>query len=137
MTSPSEQGPNQKLLQLVQRILSHLLEMVEVRLQLIVTELEEEKVHLVRLLLLISGALLFGVVGFISLLFTLYYLLAPEYRLVVIGAVGIVALLAALLCLICASFAAKRSTLLKITRQQLALDKQQLNQASDHDHASS
>ena len=62
----SQQGPAQGVLSAGRRVLNGVLAMVETRLQLLSLELEEEKAHLLQLLLLLGLTLLLTAFGLFS-----------------------------------------------------------------------
>ncbi|MGO2345763.1 MAG: phage holin family protein, partial [Providencia sp.] len=65
---PQRQGPGKGVLDSLQRIASIGVKMVETRIQLIAVELEEEKVNLIQLMLLVGITLLFTAFGLMCLI---------------------------------------------------------------------
>lgn len=124
MANPQHtQGPGQGIFAIGQRIVTLLVEMVETRLHLVVVELEEEKANLFRLLLLLGLTLLFATFGLMSLLVLILWAIDPQYRLPALIATTSVLLLASLAGAIWTLRSARRSTLLTLTRKELAHDR--------------
>ncbi len=117
------QGPGQGVFAITQRIITLLVGMVETRIRLAVIELEEEKTHLVQLLLMAGVTLLFTAFGLVSLLILLVWAIDPAYRLVALSVATAVLLLLALIGFIWTLAKARRSTLLATTRKQLEIDR--------------
>lgn len=117
------QGPGQGVFAITQRIITLLVGMVETRIRLAVIELEEEKTHLVQLLLMAGVTLLFTAFGLVSLLILLFWAIDPAYRLVALSVATAVLLLLALIGFIWTLAKARRSTLLATTRKQLEIDR--------------
>ncbi|MBI6194637.1 phage holin family protein [Providencia rettgeri] len=116
------QGPGKGVLEILQRIASITVKIVETRLQLIAVELEEEKVNFIQLLLLVGLALLFTAFGLMCLIGLIFWSVDPVYRY---QALAITTGSLVLLAIIFASWAlkkAKQSTLLSSTREQLSQD---------------
>lgn len=117
------QGPAKGALDIVQRIITLLVRMVETRLRLVVIELEEEKSHFIQLIMLAGFTLIFTVFGLISLLFLIFSLVEPPYRLVALGCITMAFLLLAFVGTLWTLAKARRPTLLAATRKQLELDR--------------
>ncbi|MDF7679215.1 phage holin family protein [Enterobacteriaceae bacterium ESL0689] len=116
-------GSDKSIFAIGQRILTLLVEMVETRLRLAVVELEDEKVHVLQLLLMLGLTLLFTMFGLMSLLVLIIWVIDPSYRLYAAIAATAVLLLAALICAIWTLRKARRSTFLRLTRTELAKDR--------------
>lgn len=122
------QDATQGLFGRVRRIFTLAAAIAETRLRLAVLELEEEKTHLIQLLLMIGLTLLFATFGLMSLLILLLWVIEPENRLLTLSVTTLILLSLAL----CSAFwvirQSRQSTLLKATRQQLKIDRQQLEE---------
>ncbi|NDO79805.1 hypothetical protein CJP72_03155 [Citrobacter sp. NCU1] len=122
--SHQTQGPGKSVLSIGQRIVTILVEMVETRLRLAVVELEEEKANLIQLLLMLGLTMLFAAFGLMSLMILIIWAVDPQYRLNVMIATTVVLLVMALIGGIWTLRKARRSTLLRHTRRELANDRQ-------------
>ncbi|MDA8480100.1 phage holin family protein [Citrobacter sp. Awk 4] len=122
--SHQTQGPGKSVLGIGQRIVTILVEMVETRLRLAVVELEEEKANLIQLLLMLGLTMLFAAFGLMSLMILIIWAVDPQYRLNVMIATTVVLLVMALIGGIWTLRKARRSTLLRHTRRELANDRQ-------------
>lgn len=116
-------GPGKNILGIGQRIVTLVVQMVETRLRLAVVELEEEKANLIQILLLAGLTLLFTAFGLMSLLVLIIWAVDPQYRLIVMVATTATLLLLALIGGIWTLRKARRSTLLRHTRHELANDR--------------
>ena len=117
------QGPGKNILGIGQRIVTLVVQMVETRLRLAVVELEEEKANLIQLLLMAGLTLLFTAFGLMSLLVLIMWAVDPQYRLIVMVATTATLLLLAIVGGIWTLRKARRSTLLRHTRHELANDR--------------
>lgn len=117
------QGPGKNILGIGQRIVTLVVQMVETRLRLAVVELEEEKANLIQLLLMAGLTLLFTAFGLMSLLVLIMWAVDPQYRLIVMVATTATLLLLAIIGGIWTLRKARRSTLLRHTRHELANDR--------------
>lgn len=124
------QGPGKSVLGIGQRIVTLLVEMVETRLRLAVVELEEEKANLFQLLLMLGLTMLFAAFGLMSLMVLVIWTVDPQYRLNAMIATTVVLLALALIGGIWTLRKARRSTLLRHTRHELANDRQLLEEES-------
>jgi uncharacterized membrane protein YqjE len=124
------QGPAKGVLDIGQRIITILVSMVETRVRLVAVELEEEKTNLIQLLLMAGITLLFTAFGLMSLLILIFWAIDPTYRLMALGTTTAVLLLLAIIGVIWTMKKARRSTLLGATRQQLAIDRSELEDKS-------
>ena len=116
-------GPGKNILGIGQRIVTLVVQMVETRLRLAVVELEEEKANLFQLLLMAGLTLLFTAFGLMSLLVLIMWAVDPQYRLIVMVATTATLLLLAIVGGIWTLRKARRSTLLRHTRHELANDR--------------
>lgn len=121
-----QQGPGKSVLGIGQRIITIIVDMVETRVKLAVVELEEEKANLFQLLLMLGLTMLFAAFGLMSLMVLIIWAIDPQYRLNAMIATTVVLLLLALIGGIWTLIRARRSTLLRHTRRELANDKQLL-----------
>ena len=120
------QGPGKNVLGIGQRIITILVEIVETRLRLAVVELEEEKANLFQLLLMLGLTMLFAAFGLMSLMVLIIWAVDPQYRLHAMSATPVVLLLLALIGGIWTLRKARKSSLLRHTRHELANARQAL-----------
>lgn len=116
------QGPGKGVLEILQRIASITVNIVETRLQLIAVELEEEKVNFIQLLLLVGLALLCTAFGLMCLIGLIFWSVDPIYRYQALAITTGSLVLLAIIFAIWALKKAKQSTLLSSTREQLSQD---------------
>ncbi|OSM95782.1 MULTISPECIES: phage holin family protein [Lonsdalea] len=123
MSDQERQGPAIACVATVKRIITLLAGMVETRVKLAVVELEQEKSHLIQLLLLVGLTLIFTTFGLMCLIALVIWSLEPEYRL--LGLCWITGILLGLAVIggLWALLRARRTTLLKETRKELANDR--------------
>ncbi|MBJ3815347.1 hypothetical protein F9C28_10530 [Shimwellia pseudoproteus] len=121
--SHASQGPGKSVLGIGQRILTLLVGTVETRLRLAIVELEEEKARLFQLLLVTGLTLLFTAFGLMSLLVLIIWAVEPQYRLHVLIATTVVLFVLAIAGGLWTISAAKRSTFMHHTRQELKKDR--------------
>lgn len=120
---PSPQGPGKGLFDIIQRVATVVVGIVETRVRLAVIELEEEKANIFQLLLMAGITLILTAFGLMSLLVVLFWAIDPAYRLMAMGTTtGVLLLLAVILGMLTLA-KAKRSTLLSLTRKQLDVDR--------------
>ncbi|WP_058911083.1 phage holin family protein [Entomohabitans teleogrylli] len=124
------QGPGRSVIGIGQRMIAIVVRMVETRLRLAVIELEEEKANLFQLLLMLGLTLLFAAFGLMSLMVLVIWAVDPQYRLNVMIATTVVLLLLALIGGIMTLRKARRSTLLRHTRNELENDRALLEDES-------
>ena len=122
--SQHAQGPGKGVLGIGQRILTILVEIVETRLR--VVELEEEKANLIQILLMLGLTMLFAAFGLMSLMVLIIWAIDPQYRLNAMIATTVVLLLLALIGGIWTLRKARKTTLLRHTRNELANDRRAL-----------
>ena len=120
---PSPQGPGKGLFDIIQRVATVVVGIVETRVRLAVIELEEEKANIFQLLLMAGITLIFTAFGLMSLLVVLFWAIDPAYRLMAMGTTTGVLLLLAVILGAMTLAKAKRSTLLSLTRKQLDVDR--------------
>ncbi len=123
---PQTQGPGKGVLDIVHRIATIVVGMVETRVRLAAIELEEEKATLIQLLMMAGITLLFTAFGLMSLLVLVIWAIDPAYRLVALGSTTAVLLALAIIGVIWTLTKARRSTLLGSTRKQLETDRELL-----------
>ncbi|WLI73199.1 phage holin family protein [Halomonas alkalicola] len=120
---PESQGPAQRLFTAARRLLGSLLATGETRLRLAVLELEEERVRLVGLLLIVGLSLILLMLG-IGVLTTLVIVAFwDSYRLTAIAASALVLLGGGARLALRALQQARRRTLLVSTLRHLATDR--------------
>lgn len=117
------QGPGKSVLGIGQRLVTILVGMVETRVRLAVVELEEEKSHLVQLLLMLGLTMLFAAFGLMSLMVLIIWAVDPQYRLNAMIATTVVLLSLALIGGIWTLRKSRQSTLLRHTRRELENDR--------------
>jgi uncharacterized membrane protein YqjE len=117
------QGPGKRVLGIGQRIVTIIVGMVETRLRLAVVELEEEKAHLVQLLLMLGLTMLFAAFGLMSLVVLIFWAVEPQYRLNAMIATTAVLLGLAVIGAIWTLRKSRQSTLLRHTRRELENDR--------------
>lgn len=122
------QGPGKSIFGIGQRIVTIVVEMVETRLRLAVVELEEEKANIFQLLLMVGLTMLFAAFGLMSLMVLIIWAIDPQYRLNAMIATTVVLLALALIGGLMTLRKARRSTLLRHTRQELANDRSLLRE---------
>jgi len=108
---------------IVSRIATVMVSIVESRVRLAVIELEEEKANIFQLLLMVGITLILTAFGLMSLLVVLFWAIDPAYRLTAIATTTGVLLLLAVILGAMTLAKAKRSTLLSLTRKQLDVDR--------------
>lgn len=116
-------GPGKSVFGIGQRIVTIMVDMVETRLRLAVVELEEEKANLFQMLLMLGLTMLFAAFGLMSLMVLIIWAIDPQYRLNAMIATTAVLLLLALIGGVWTLRKARRSTLLRHTRNELANDR--------------
>ncbi|KAA1186043.1 phage holin family protein [Photorhabdus heterorhabditis] len=124
--SSKSQGPGKGVLDILQRIATIVIEIVETRLQLIVVELEKEKATLIQLIVIASLTLLFTAFGLMCLLVIIFWAIDPAWRFTVLVSTTGTLFLLALIGLIWTIRKARNSTLLSATRKQLKIDREML-----------
>ena len=117
------EGPAKNIIGIGQRILTSLVGIAETRIRLAVVELEEEKANIFQILLMLGLTLLFAAFGLMSLLVLVIWVVDPQYRLNAMIATTVVLLLGAVIGGIWTLRKARKSTLLRHTRQELAADR--------------
>lgn len=121
--SHQPQGPGKGVLGIGQRLVTIIVGMVETRVRLAVVELEEEKAHLVQLLLMLGLTMLFAAFGLMSLVVLVFWAVEPQYRLNAMIATTVVLLALAFIGGIWTLHKSRQSTLLRHTRRELENDR--------------
>lgn len=121
--SHQTQGPGKSVLGIGQRIVTIIVGMVETRLRLAVVELEEEKAHIIQLLLMLGLTMLFAAFGLMSLMVLVIWAVDPQYRLNAMIATTVVLLALALIGGLWTLHKSRQSTLLRHTRRELDNDR--------------
>lgn len=124
--SRQPQGPGKSVLGIGQRLVTIIVGMVETRVRLAVVELEEEKAHIVQLLLMLGLTMLFAAFGLMSLMVLVIWAVDPQYRLNAMIATTVVLLALALIGGIWTLTKSRKSTLLRHTRRELENDRELL-----------
>ncbi|WP_435928901.1 phage holin family protein [Dryocola sp. BD613] len=124
--SRQTQGPGKGVLGVGQRFVTILVGMVETRVRLAVVELEEEKAHIVQLLLMLGLTMLFAAFGLMSLMVLVIWAVDPQYRLNAMLATTVVLLVLALIGGLWTLRKSRQSTLLRHTRRELENDRELL-----------
>ncbi len=124
--SRQTQGPGKGVIGIGQRLVTILVGMVETRVRLAVVELEEEKAHIVQLLLMLGLTMLFAAFGLMSLMVLVIWAVDPQYRLNAMMATTGVLLALALIGGIWTLRKSRQSTLLRHTRRELENDRELL-----------
>ncbi|AKC32539.1 phage holin family protein [Candidatus Pantoea carbekii] len=122
------QGPAKTMFNIGQRIVTMLVKMAETRIQLAISEIEEEKIHLIKLLIMISFTLLFFTVGLISLMGLIIMTVNEHYRFLTIVITTAVLFTLAIALGIWTLHQSRRLTLLRHTRRELTIDRQLLKE---------
>ncbi|WP_038903266.1 phage holin family protein [Dickeya zeae] len=122
-TELPRQGPGRSAVSTVQRIFALLIGMAETRLRLAVIELEQEKNLLIQLLLMVGMTLLFTAFGLMSLIVLIILSIDPASRLTALCWITATLLGLALCGAVWTLKRARRSTLLRDTRKELAADR--------------
>ncbi|MER2472710.1 phage holin family protein [Photorhabdus laumondii] len=131
INSSKSQGPGKGVLDILQRIASVVIEIIETRLQLIVVELEKEKATLIQLVVIASLTLLLTAFGLMCLLVMIFWAIDPNWRFTVLASTTGTLLVLALIGLIWTIRKARNSTLLSATREQLKIDREMLEDHSN------
>ncbi|RAW89786.1 phage holin family protein [Photorhabdus laumondii] len=131
INSSKSQGPGKGVLDILQRIASVVIEIIETRLQLIVVELEKEKATLIQLVVIASLTLLLTAFGLMCLLVMIFWAIDPNWRFTVLASTTGTLLVLALIGLIWTIRKTRNSTLLSATREQLKIDREMLEDHSN------
>ena len=120
------------LLASLRNLLAHGLSLAQVRLELFLTELEEEKSRLLKLLAFGAAALLLLAAGLVFLAVFITVLLWDEHRLLALGLFSLLFLGSGTLALVLASGQARRKNQpLAASLDELAKDRAALQSSSD------
>ena len=120
------------LLASVRRLLSTLISIASTRLELLVNELHEERLHLEQMLLFFFSALFCFGMSIVLLSFFVVVLFWDQHRLAALGGLGMTFLAAGLfLAQRLRSMAAKKSRLFSVSLGELASDRKQLEGRSE------
>lgn len=130
-SNQQRQGPGKGVLEILRRIANISVGMVQTRLELIAVELEEEKLNLIQLLLLVGLTLLFAAFGLMCLIGLIFWSVDPIYRYQALAITTGALILLAIIFAVWALKKAKQSTLLGATREQLAQDANTLARKDD------
>ena len=120
------------LLASVRRLLSTLASIASTRLELLVNELHEERLHVEQMLLFFFSALFCFGMSIVLLSFLVVVLFWDQHRLAALGGLGMTFLAAGLfLAQRLRSMAAKKSRLFSVSLGELASDRKQLEGRSE------
>lgn len=117
------QGPGQGVLSIIQRIARLLIHTVETRVSLVTLELEEERAHIFRLLIVAGITLLLFAFGLMTLIGLLCLVVPPEYRLMVLSITSALLFFFALIGGLWTIKKARNTPFLGETRKQLQIDR--------------
>lgn len=117
------QGPGKGVVNIGQRIITALVNMVETRVRLAVVELEAEKANLIQMLIMIGLTMLFTAFGLMSLMVLIVWAVDAQYRLMTIGITTAVLFVLALIFGLWTLKKSRQSTLLHHTRKELETDR--------------
>lgn len=126
MINNNSQGPGQGAVNILLRIGTILVNIVESRIRLLAVELEEEKNHILSLLLMSGLTLICLTFGLLSLFILICWAIDPIYRFTALATFTGIMLLIALIFALMTLKKAKSSTFLEETRDNLKVDKELL-----------
>lgn len=124
-------GPGQGVFNALHRMGSIIIDSVETRIELISTELEEEKTTLIQLLLMVGITLLLVAFSLGCLIWLVILSVDPSYRYVALVTVIVVLVLSALILGFLTLKKVRKKTLLIETRKQLRLDRELLRRHNE------
>lgn len=124
-------GPGQGVFNALNRMGSVVIDIIETRIQLIATELEEEKANFIQLLLMVGITLLLFAFGLACLIALIIFSFDPSYRYYALLVITVVLVVAALVCIGLTLKKARNKTLLVETREQLRLDRELLRRKNN------
>jgi uncharacterized membrane protein YqjE len=114
------------LMQSLRGLADTALAILATRAELLVSEIEEERLRILRLLLWGALALLFFGFGLLMLTFALVVLFWDTHRLLVVVVTGVIYLAIAVGCAVCAGRGARRPRLFDASLRELAKDRDAL-----------
>lgn len=123
MSENQSHGPGKGVFNVGQRVVTTLVGMVETRVRLAVTELEEEKANLIQMLIMIGLTMLFTAFGLMSLMVLIIWAVDAQYRLMAIAITTGVLFALALIFGLWTLRKSRQSTLLRHTRKELDTDR--------------
>jgi uncharacterized membrane protein YqjE len=127
VAEPTRGEPGSGILQSLRNLAATLLELLQTRLELVVTELEEERLRLLQLLFWAAAALLFFAIGLLLLILLLVVLFWESHRVLAIVTIAAVFLgLGIYTGMRVRSLAQARPRLLSTSRDQLSKDRDRL-----------
>ena len=124
-------GPGQRTIDAAKRLLRTLLANGETRLRLAVLELEEERAHLLTLILLAGASLLLLLLGVATLTALVIILFWDTYRIAAISISAGVLIATSLILALTTIRKAKQHTMFKETLKQFSTDRVQLELEQD------
>lgn len=125
-TPAGREAPSAGLMQSVRGLADTALAILSTRAELLVSEIEEERLRILQLLLWGALALLFLVFGLLLLTFALVLLFWETHRLLVVLATGVIYLGIAVACGVGARRSAHRPRLFDASLRELAKDRDAL-----------
>lgn len=126
MENQHSPGPGRGAINIIQRIASLSINIIETRLRLLAVELEEEKENLINLLLMSGLALIFLAFGLISLLILICWTIDPAYRFAALAALTTILFCTALALFLVIKRKLSSQRFLEETRKNLKLDRELL-----------
>jgi uncharacterized membrane protein YqjE len=115
------------LMESVKRLASTLISIVSTRLELLANELQEERIHLSKMLLFSLSSLFFFGVGILLLTVFTVVLFWDDHRLVVLGGLSLLFfVLAGLMAMLVRNMARTKSKLFSVSIAELAKDNEKL-----------
>ncbi|WP_158675177.1 phage holin family protein [Candidatus Pantoea edessiphila] len=130
-TSKSRQGPSKTIIEIGQKIITKMINIVETRLCLAILEIEEEKSKIIKILLMLGFIFLFAALGFVCLLMAVVWSLNPKFRIITITILSVILLSISFLLVLWVLKKLRSSTLLQYTRKELKTDSAIMNNKED------
>jgi uncharacterized membrane protein YqjE len=128
MSDSQSHGPGKGVFNIGQRVVTTLVGMVETRVRLAITELEEEKANLIQMLMMVGLTMLFTAFGLMSLMVLIIWAVDAQYRLMAIAITTGVLFALALIFGLWTLHKSRQSTLLRHTRKELETDRKLLEE---------
>ena len=127
MSDPVSGAPGPGILQSLRNLAATLIALLQTRAELLVTELEEERMRLLQLLFWIAGAIFFLAVGILLLVILLVAVFWESHRLIAIVVLaGIFLAAGAGMCMMVRKLMRERPRLFASSLDELAKDRDQL-----------
>ncbi|WWO97838.1 MAG: phage holin family protein [Candidatus Dasytiphilus stammeri] len=116
------------IINVVKSIIRILIDIVETRISLIITELEEVKSQFLLLIMLTGFTIILVAFGLISLLLILIFTIDPEYRLLIMTGISSILFLSAMILGLWTKHKLKKLKLFYLTCKELKLDRKFLKE---------